>query len=289
MQWIRIYILSLHLYPTAIQLSDFLGKLHPSWQSERGVVLDFTQCTFLSAEGAAVLAALSLQRQSQGRRTLIDWSTVPFPVSRQLGRWRLSELFESSNHPWTDSAIPLFHQPVLDVASLIRYISTQVQTGGNMPAMSPELAKRVQHAFCELFQNIFLHADSPCGGLTIGQFYPNAKEVQICVCDPGVGLVNRVQQAGYGLEAPEDAILWSLKEGTTTRKPGGDPGGLGLYLLQNFVKVNGGGFRMLANTGYYSLNRNTQLAQTLTSEFPGTLIQVRLLIQENVLYTIKPD
>ena len=52
-----------------------------------------------------------------------------------------------------------------------------------MPTMTPELVKKTNTSLCELFTNIFEHAESPCGGLAIGQYYPNVKQVQFCVCD----------------------------------------------------------------------------------------------------------
>ena len=74
-----------------------------------------------------------------------------------------------------------------------------------------------------------------------------------------------------------------LEEGNSTKN---SPGGLGLYLLREFVKSNGGSLRILANTGYYTQNGTKTTARSLNVSYPGTLIQVGLLIRPDEVYTI---
>ncbi|MGA7497366.1 MAG: hypothetical protein WBX00_11615 [Isosphaeraceae bacterium] len=196
----------------------------------------------------------------------------------------MTELFGRENFPWTDNAIPLLHQEWLDGPSVIEYIGTVIRAGENMPAMTPYLQMEINKALCELFVNIFEHASSPCGGLAIGQYYPIKKQVQFCVCDVGVGLVRKVQSAGFGLNCCGDAIRWALQEGNSTKQ---GPNGLGLYLLQDFVRVNGGCLRILANTGHYHQKEAHTIAESLGVSFPGTLIQLGLLIRSGEVYTIR--
>ena len=159
-----------------------------------------------------------------------------------------------------------------------------------MPEMMPSLTKEVQRSLCELFANVFHHADSPCGGVAIGQLYPNAKKVQICVCDAGIGIVRRVEGAGYTFPKSADALAWSLEEGTTTRTaPTGPPGGLGLFLLREFVKLNGGSLRIIANDGYLCQESGILRLETLSEELPGTLFQFSFLIRDDVVYTLDPS
>ena len=262
----------------------FLTPLAESWNDRSRVILDLSACIFLNAEGAAILAAFALHRQEWGGRTAIDWDTTSPGLRRQLGRWRVSGLFGQANFPWTDNAIPLLHQRELDGEAVEDYISTVIRAGANMPAMTPVLVKETNRALCELFVNIFEHAESPCGGLAIGQYYPHVKQVQICVCDLGLGIAEKVQRAGYAPECCGSAIRWALEEGNSTKS---GLGGLGLFLLQEFVKVNGGSLRILANTGYYAQSGANQSAQTLQASFPGTLIQIGLLIRPDEVYTIE--
>ncbi|AGA28486.1 hypothetical protein Sinac_4287 [Singulisphaera acidiphila DSM 18658] len=284
MTWDRLGVVSLHLKRDVWGTARFLNTLAPYWGESPDVILDLSACTFLNAEGAAILAAFVLHRQQWGRQTQIDWETVSAEIRRQLGRWELTKLFGANNHPWTDNAIPLFHQTELDGEAVEGYIGTVIRAGDNMPAMTPDLVKETNRSLCELLVNIFEHAGSPCGGLAIGQYYPHVKEVQFCVCDLGLGLARKVQQAGFAQNCCGSAIQWALEEGHSTKS---GPGGLGLFMLREFVKVNGGSLRILANTGYYAQKGVNRTAQSMLTPFPGTLIQIGLLIRPDEVYTIQ--
>jgi hypothetical protein len=67
------------------------------------------------------------------------------------------------------------------------------------------------------------------------------------------------------------------------------PGGPGLYLLREFVKINGGTLRLVANTGYWCQDGNNLTQSTLSAELPGTLIQVNLLIHDDVIYSFADE
>lgn len=284
MSWDRVKLGSVHLIDGIRDVVGLLNTLVPLWDDVPAVLLDLTSCTFLNAEGAALLAAFVLHRRAWGGSTCLDWDTASYDLKRQLGRWHLTELFGRDNFPWTDNAIPLLHQERLDGQAVIENISTVIRAGDNMPAMTPDLQKEINKALCELFVNIFEHAGSPCGGLAIGQYYPIKKQLQFCVCDVGVGLVHKVQSAGYCQHCCGDAIRWALEEAHST-KPG--PNGLGLYLLQDFVRANGGSLRILANTGYYHQKGAHNIAGSLDISFPGTLVQLGFLIRPGEVYAIR--
>jgi RimJ/RimL family protein N-acetyltransferase len=262
----------------------FLSSLAEFWHKTSTVQLDLSACTFLNAEGAAILAAFALHRRELGAGTEIDWDNMRYEIRKQLGRWQMSELFGQKNFPWTDNAIPLLHQGRLDGEAVERYVCTVTRPGGNMPEMTPCLVKEANRSLCELFGNIFEHAESPCGGLAIGQYYPHVKQVQICVCDLGVGLAKKVQRAGHATECCGSAIRWALEEGNSTKT---GIGGLGLFMLQDFVKTNRGSLRILANSGYYDQSGTKVTATSLQTSFPGTLVQIGLLIRPNEVYTIQ--
>jgi hypothetical protein len=110
MKWDRVYLKSVHLGDNLRDVTVLLSTLGPLWNDVTHVVLDLKSCSFLNAEGAAILSAFVVHRRVWGGCTQIDWETVRDEVKRQLGRWRVTELFGRDNFPWTDNAIPLLHQ-----------------------------------------------------------------------------------------------------------------------------------------------------------------------------------
>jgi anti-sigma regulatory factor (Ser/Thr protein kinase) len=188
--------------------------------------------------------------------------------------------------PGPHSTIPIHHQDEHDPKKLIGYVREQIIEHPDMPRMTEELAKETRKALSEVFSNIFRHAESHIGGLALGQVYPNKKQFQLCVCDAGLGLVNRVQGAGHGRSSPTDAIRWALEKGNSTWT-GPEPPGLGLYLLREFVKVNGGVFRIYANQGWYEEDSGRPQEGTLSAPFPGTLVELRLNVRHDVRYGLE--
>jgi hypothetical protein len=172
----------------------------------------------------------------------------------------------------------MLNQPCLEPRALGEYLSGQVFADGGLPPMSAELSKRTRHSLFEVVSNIFAHAESPCGGLVIGQLYPNVKQFQLCVCDGGIGLARRVQRSGKSGLAACHAIQWAI-EGNSTRLD--RPGGLGLLRLRQFVQANGGVFRVYANNGCLAESKDGLNGWKLSAELPGTLIEIRLNALDN--------
>lgn len=281
----RIHIPKVNLFRSSEGVNALLAAIEQGWDDPERIVLDFSGCTFISAAAVAVLAAQKLRRDREGYTTMIDWRSVRSNIQQQFGRWRIAGLFDSKDPPWTGNAIPLLHQPELVPRTLVDYVAKWTVAGGNMPNMTASLAKEVRRNLCELFSNVFRHAESSIGGLAIGQLYPLKKEVQICICDAGVGIVRRVQSNGHALESAVDAIEWAVERGNSTWR-GDEPPGLGLYLLREFIKVNGGVFRIYANNACYTEVKGSRSGYLLRTKLPGTLIDLRLQVRDDVTYTL---
>ena len=284
----RIFIPEVNLSSGFQGVDALLAAIQTAWENPERIVFDFSRCGFISAEGVAALVAQKLRRDTDGYQTTIDWSTVTDKVTKQFGKWQIASLFDSKNPAWTDNSIPLFHQPTREYTQLIEFTERFLVSGANMPRMTPALAKKTKQNICELFLNVFRHSKSPIGGIAIGQLYPHKREVQICICDAGVGMVQQVQSYLHARGSPVDAvdaIKWALERGHSTWR-GREPPGVGLYTLREFIKENGGVFRIYANGGYYSEYAGSSSGRYLQSTLPGTLIDLRLNVRDDVTYTL---
>lgn len=206
-------------------------------------------------------------------------------LQKQLGKWNVASVLGGEDVPWIDNCVPLLHQPHEAPAASVRFVDDWILGRSAMPQMTDPLANVTRKSICEVLGNVFFHAESPIGAIAIGQIYPQRKMFQICVCDSGIGLVRRVKESGRNEFSPTDAIRWSLESGNSTMS-GSTPHGLGLFVLREFIKVNGGVFRIYANNGCFNESSGVSGDRVMSSTLPGTLVDFRFNVRDDVTYTL---
>ena len=108
------------------------------------------------------------------------------------------------------------------------------------------------------------------------------------IVDVGVGMKENVRKHMRKEIEPEEAIEWATKEKNTTKPRNEEiPGGLGLKLLCDFIKVNKGSMRIVSDAGYcywehgssfdneefLFLNNNKM---RFDYPFPGTAVSIKI-------------
>lgn len=266
-------------------IDGLLAALARFWESVPHATLDFSRCRFLTADAVAIIASLKLHRDVNGLVTVTDWSTISPALQKQLGKWDVASVLGGENVPWTDNCVPLLHQTNKAHAESVEFVDHWILGRSAMPQMNDALAKVTRKSICEVLGNVFLHAESSIGAIVLGQIYPKRKMFQICVCDSGIGLVRRVQESGRSGFSPVQAIRWSLESGNSTMH-GSTPHGLGLFMLREFIKVNGGIFRIYANNGCFNESSGVSRDRVMSSTLPGTLVDFRFNVRDDVTYTL---
>ncbi len=76
-----------------------------------------------------------------------------------------------------------------------------------------------------------------------------------------------------------EAIVWAMEEGHTTRTDG-VPGGLGLFMLTEFIESNDGKLLLVSGRGYLEIDASVTQTATLHHPFPGTVAY--LLVRTDV-------
>ncbi len=87
---------------------------------------------------------------------------------------------------------------------------------------------------------------------------------------------------------PCEAIKWAIREGNTT-KEGNQPGGLGLKLIKDFIKLNGGRIQFVSSSGYYEFFTGGEYVQKLNNDFPGTCINIEINTNDTNSYCLKSE
>lgn len=158
------------------------------------------------------------------------------------------------------------------------------------PKFSPTLKRRIVKNLWEIVFNAIQHSESINGISCCGQFYPQMGYFEIAFFDNGLGIpqVVRYFKAEHNKFSDHDCIVWALKKGRST-KPNLNTGGLGLYYLRQFLKLNGGILQILSHTGlYHSESNQIENPEFIKNVLQGTLFNIRIIYDESI-YMIKGE
>lgn len=170
----------------------------------------------------------------------------------------------------------------------VSYIEEEFMRRPEIPRMTPGLGRRFRESVLEVFGNSTLHSRTRLGIFGCGQFFPKRAALNVAVADLGIGIRNNVKDT-LGIElSGEDAIDWATKAANTTKR-GHIPGGLGLKLLCEFIRLNKGELQIVSDTGYWRLDQHGVYKSPLAHPFPGTVTVIEINTSDSRSYVSAGD
>lgn len=168
------------------------------------------------------------------------------------------------------------------------YLDTYMR-GRGIPSMSDALTKRFRQSLFEIFLNAGIHSNSELGIFVCGQFFPQLHRLDFTIADAGVGIRENVRRyTGRKRMNSCAAIEWALTEGNTT-KTGNQPGGLGLKLIKDFIRMNKGKLQIVSRFGYYEFSSRGDSINKMDHDFPGTCVNIEINTQDTNSYCLKSE
>jgi len=158
-----------------------------------------------------------------------------------------------------------------------------------IPKMSDPLRKKFWESIFEIFSNAVLHSETKLGIFACGQFFPRKNRLDFSIADLGIGIQkNLLKKRGLHLP-PDQAINWAM-EGRNTTKTGAIPGGLGLKLLREFIRLNKGHIQIVSNQGYWEqMPDGTVVMKTFSFPFPGTVVNIEINTADTNAYRLSSE
>jgi len=162
--------------------------------------------------------------------------------------------------------------------------------GKGIPNMSQVLHKKFRESIAELFENAIDHSFTQKGIFACGQYFPNASRLDFSIVDLGIGIKENVKQKlGLNLE-PDAAISWAVSgENTTRQMKDGKPGGLGLKLIKEFIKLNHGKIQIASDAGYWDYDTSGESTRKFSMPFPGTTVNIEINTSDNNSYCLSSE
>ena len=168
------------------------------------------------------------------------------------------------------------------------YIDEQFRNKA-IPEMSNAVRKKFLEAVMEVFSNAAIHSDTAMGIFACGQYYHQQQRLDFTIADLGIGMRRNLMDK-IRLKLPADeAIDWAM-EGSNTTKRGPIPGGLGLKLLREFIRLNNGRLQVVSDTGYWEQHPGGRVdRKRMPAPFPGTVVNIEINTADQKTYVLSGE
>jgi anti-sigma regulatory factor (Ser/Thr protein kinase) len=133
----------------------------------------------------------------------------------------------------------------------------------------------IEWALNEITDNVINHAESKVGGFLQVTNFRQRKEIDISVCDSGLGIPTTLRHTHPEFRTDTEALDAAIKEGVTRDSNFGQ--GNGLYGSWRIAQISGGSIQIVSN--YAQLNsseRNGLHIRTNSIPINGTLVSSRI-------------
>jgi anti-sigma regulatory factor (Ser/Thr protein kinase) len=166
------------------------------------------------------------------------------------------------------------------------YVMNELLAKSELPIMSEQLKKKIAESIYEIFANAQIHSETEYI-YTCGQFFPKKHKIEFTIVDRGIGFKQKINRRFNTNFSAIQAIRWAIEDGNSTKI--GIPGGIGLAILKEFIRMNEGKIQIVSDDGFYQLMADQETVQQFGSSFPGTIINMQFRTDDNKSYRLAEE
>jgi hypothetical protein len=275
--------------PTLNDDDGAFKKLFEIWSQVCGhgqqVLFEFSRCHFLRPNALAFLGGLTRLIEFRMGTVIFDWNTLSdLHVKNTLIQNGFAGAFGLYSTGRTGHSIPYREDSVWDANSIIDYLE-HYWLGRGWVHVSSRLRDAIVGRVWEIYNNAFEHSQSEIGVFSCGQHFYKKTDLILSVVDFGQGIPAKVR--AFLSRDPRASQLtaagclrWAFQRGNTTKED--EPGGLGLDLLKEFIRINQGKLEVYSNEGYAIINNDGERYENRDIGFEGTMMHITLRCDEKL-------
>ena len=183
-----------------------------------------------------------------------------------------------------NTVIPYKYFLVNQIDDYERYLTINLFMRDDLPKMTQSVIDSIRDYLLELFKNVSDHTTSKYV-FTCGQYFPHSYMLYFTIVDIGETISYNVNNyhATHNLLVPDSPLRWALESGNTTSYSL-KPRGIGLSLIEDFVKQNNGVFYILSDTETYEIYHTKERFKVLTYPFPGTIVTIGFNLHDTAVH-----
>jgi len=255
------------------------------------VEVNFVPCTYFEANLGAVLGSLLDKAQSNGKTIWIRLPVYP-GVRRSLSRIGFFAAFNSPTPTQErETFIPYKSFPLSESQSFKNYIEDYLIKKQHFPQHTKRAGIYILESIFEVFANALTHGN--CSHVyCCGEYHPNKNPavLDMTIVDCGQTIVGNVNnfmaKCEKGSKSPVEAIEWAFANGNTTKDV---PGGIGLWQLQEFIKLNSGSLQIVSDKGMVGFHDGNYNSSEMAIAFPGTIVNMAFNFNDDKIYRMSNE
>lgn len=166
------------------------------------------------------------------------------------------------------------------------YITNQLLSKQAFPTMTSQLQKKIEESIYEIFVNAQIHSGTEYI-YTCGQFFPKKQTIEFTIVDMGKGFKKTINERFQQKLSSIASIKWALQDTHSTKID--IPGGIGLTILTEFIKMNNGKFQIISDDGFYEMSNTHEKTQMFSGSFPGTIINMEFRTDDTNSYQLSSE
>lgn len=260
-------------------------------QGDKKVTLHFDSCRHFDANLSAVLGALLDDLLARGYEL---WLSAPqcAEVRNCLSR---NNFFSAFNPDYaredTENFIEYRRFRPDESGDFKAYIDSGLMRKQRFPAHTKRAGRMIQESILEIFVNAVSHGE--CDYVYSCGEYDGSKTppvLDMTIVDRGHSIPSRVndfmKRHSWQILSHCQAIRWALMDGNTTKNI---PGGLGLSILMDFLKMNRGSMQIVSGSGMVEYRSGILRDFELPEAFDGTIVNMEFNFDDDNNYRLADE
>ena len=252
------------------------------------LILDMSEVKVFDAHMAAPLGAI-LARVADAFNA-VDIVDVPDRVEKKLRKNRfLTRYRYEPLRAARRTAMPFRRLHLLSGQGAFENYVEQWLGRKGMPEMSRRARRAFKRKVFEIYQNAVIHSESDIGVFVCGQSFPRKKRLDFTIADAGIGIRETVRRYFENDRIGSvGSMRWALAPHNTTKRDR-LPGGLGLQLLKDFTRMNGGKIQIASRFGFYEYSDGDDNFRKMSADFPGTAVTIEVNTADESTYSLADE
>lgn len=267
---------------------EMLNKLYNELNSiaTKKILFDVSNTRFIAANLFSILGCILEELHSKRLHSFTFYkmnSKIKNVIQRNnFGNYFLIPHLQDINN--TTIEYRIFKATTENLEEFEKYTLSNIMNRSNMPKMSSKVKKRITENILEIFNNVIDHAETP-NAYICGQYFVKKHKLIITITDLGKTIKENVTEF---LKKPvEKAVQWAIIQGHSTKSSA--PGGLGINILLDFLKINQGFFTLISDDECLQITNEGEQFVRLTNPFPGTIVSITFNMQDDFSYIMNSE